>query len=154
METVVQKGDIIYVNRGLYKHYGIYNNDSCVIHFSPDQGKEINPATAYIRETSLEEFLKDGSVQIDRTVKPVFPPDEIARRALCLVGTHLKKYRLFSFNCEHFACWCATGEFESKQVEKGVAIAGGIAGGLAAAAIVTLFVKSLMDKEKDGSERG
>jgi hypothetical protein len=53
MMTAAQKDDAIYVNRGLYQHYGIYNNDESVIHFSPDQGKEINPENAYIRETSL-----------------------------------------------------------------------------------------------------
>jgi len=145
--AVPQKGDVIYVNRGLYQHYGIYNNDESVIHFSPDKGKEISPEDAYIRETSLLEFLKDGILEIDHSVKPVFPPEEIAHRALRLVGTNLKKYNLFFFNCEHFTSWCATGKLKSKQVEKGAAIAGGIT--LAAAAAILL--KILLDK--DESER-
>ena len=146
MKTVVQKGDIIYVDRVLYKHYGVYNNDKSVIHFSPPSGVEINPETAYIRETSLEEFLKGGTLQIDHSIKPGFPPEEIARRARCLVGTNLKKYNLLSNNCEHFARWCATGNLESKQVNQGVAIATGVA----ATAIVGLFLKSLLDRDDSG----
>jgi len=139
-----KKGDVIYVNRGLYQHYGIYNNDESVIHFSPDRGKEISPENAYIRETSLMEFLKNGNLEIDHTVEPVFSPDETVHHALGLVGTNLKKYNLLFFNCEHFAFWCATGKLKSKQVEKGAAIAGGVA--LAAAAAILL--KILMDKDK------
>jgi hypothetical protein len=35
-EPALRRGSVIFVNRGLYKHYGIYNNDQSVIHFSPD----------------------------------------------------------------------------------------------------------------------
>ena len=143
MSSLAKKGDVIYVNRGLYKHYGIYIKNSSVIHFSPDSGKEISPERAYIRETSLEEFLKGGCLQIDRSIRAVFPPKEIARRARCLVGTNLKQYDLLFFNCEHFARWCATDEMESKQVKNGVAIAGGVA--LTTAAV--LFLKSVLDKK-------
>jgi len=142
--AVAQKGDVIYVNRGLYQHYGIYNNDKSVIHFSPDQGKEISPENAYIRETSLLEFLSGGNLEIDHSVKPVFPAEEIVHRALRLVGTNLKKYKLLSFNCEHFAFWCSTGKLKSKQVRKGATIAGGVT--LAATAAVLL--KILLDKDK------
>jgi hypothetical protein len=142
--TAAQKGDVIYVNRGLYQHYGIYNNDESVIHFSPDQGKEISAENAYIRETSLLEFLKDGDLEIDHSVKPIFPAEEIAHRALRMVGTNLKKYNLLSFNCEHFAFWCATGKLKSKQVEKGVTIAGGVALTVTAA----ILLKILLDKDK------
>jgi hypothetical protein len=93
--TTAQKGDVIYVNRGLYQHYGIYNNDESVIHFSPDQGKEISPENAYIRKTSLSEFLNGGDLEIDHSVKPVFLPDEIVHRALSLVGTNLKNITCF-----------------------------------------------------------
>ena len=145
--TTPKKGDVIYVNRGLYQHYGIYNNDDSVIHFSPDQGKEISAENAYIRETSLTEFLDGGSLEINHSIKPIFQPEEIVRRARGLVGTNLKKYKLLSFNCEHFALWCATGKLKSKQVEKGAAIAGGVA--LAATAAILLRI--LLDKDKPGT---
>jgi hypothetical protein len=143
-----KKGDVICVNRGLYRHYGIYNNDKSVIHFSPDQGKEISPENAYIRETSLSEFVKGGSLEIDYSVKPAFSPNKTVRRARGLVGTNLKKYNLLSFNCEHFAFWCATGKLKSKQVEKGMAIAVGVT----LAATAAILLKILLDKDKP--ERG
>jgi len=142
--TTAQKGDVIYVNRGLYQHYGIYNNDDSVIHFSPDQGKEISAENAYIRETSLSEFLSGGDLEIDHSVKPVFPAEDIAHRALRLVGTNLKKYKLLSFNCEHFAFWCATGKLKSKQVEKGATIVGGVT----LAATAAILLKILLDRDK------
>jgi hypothetical protein len=145
--AVVQKGDVIFVNRGLYQHYGIYNNDKSVIHFSPDQGKEISPENAYIRETSLSEFLKGGDPEIDYSIKPAFSPDEIVHRARGLVGTNLKKYNLISFNCEHFAFWCATGKLKSKQVETGATIIGGIA----LAATAAILLKILLDKDESES---
>jgi hypothetical protein len=142
----------IYVNRGLYQHFGIYNNDESVIHFSPDKGKEISPEDAYIRETILLEFLKGGDLEIDHSVKQVFSPDEIVHRARSLVGTNLKKYNLLSFNCEHFAFWCATGKLRSKQVETGVAIAGGVA--LAAtAAILIKYCWIKMSQRMEGIEK-
>jgi hypothetical protein len=39
-------GDIISVNRGLYKHYGIYKNEQSVINFAPKNGFELNPKEA------------------------------------------------------------------------------------------------------------
>jgi hypothetical protein len=53
MNSFLRQGDVIYADRGLYRHYGIYNNDRSVLHFSPDKGAEISPENAYIRETTL-----------------------------------------------------------------------------------------------------
>ena len=144
MRIIAKNGDVIFVDRGLYRHYGVYNHAGSVIHFSPESGAEINPDNAYIRETSLVEFLKDGSLQVDTSIKKAFSPKEIVRRALCMVGTNLKEYNLLFFNCEHFAHWCATDKLESKQVKKGVAIAGSIAVTTAAA----LILKKLLEKDK------
>ena len=146
MRTIAQKGDVVFVNRGLYKHYGIYNTDKSVIHFSPDSGTETNPENAYIRETSLSEFLKDGCLEIDHSIRAVFSPKEVVHRAHSLVGTNLMEYDLLSFNCEHFAYWCATGDLKSKQVNKGAAIAGTVA----VTAAVALLLKKMSDLDKAG----
>jgi hypothetical protein len=146
----LRKGDVIYADRGLYRHYGIYNNDRSVIHFSPDKGAEISPENAYIRETTLAEFLKGGEPHVDRTVHAAFPPEELVRRAQCLAGSSRGDYNLVFYNCEHLAYWCATGELESKQVKKGLVLAGAIAATTAAAIIVG---KVIADKgEKDNSK--
>ncbi|GMO11338.1 MAG: hypothetical protein Ta2A_19620 [Treponemataceae bacterium] len=116
----VKKGDVIFANRGLYKHYGIYNNAQSVIHFSPDSGAEISAENAYIRETSLVEFLNGCLLEVDCTIHPHFLPDEVVSRALCFTGKLRGDYDLVFNNCEHFARWCATNEMESKQVESAV----------------------------------
>jgi len=146
MGDIAKKGDVIFVDRLLYKHYGIYVNEKNVVHFSPDKGKEISAEDAYIRKTTLDEFLKGGVLRIDHSVKRAFPPEEIARRALRLVGTNLNEYNLIFFNCEHFAHWCATGKLKSKQVEKGAVIAG-----ITLAAASAILLKILTDKNKEES---
>jgi hypothetical protein len=145
MRIALKKGDILYADRGLYRHYGIYNNNRSVIHFSPDKGAEISAKNAYIRETTLAEFLKGDELHIDRTIRPFFPPEEIVRRARSLVGELQGEYDLVFFNCEHFARWCATGEPESKQAKTGLAIAGTIA----ATAVAVLVIKTIVDEDKD-----
>ena len=34
----IKPGDILYINRGLYKHYGIYAGNSIVIHYAAPDG--------------------------------------------------------------------------------------------------------------------
>jgi hypothetical protein len=134
------QGCVIFVNRGLYKHYGIYNNNQNVIHFSPDSGKEVNAEDAYIRETTLAAFLKGGEVELDRSVCAAFPPEEVVRRATQFVDKGRGEYDLIFNNCEHFARWCASGEKESKQVETGVAVAAGVA-----AAVIAVLISGNHD---------
>jgi hypothetical protein len=114
-------GDILYVNRGLYLHYGLYAGDGRVIHFAPLSGGEINAENAVIHETTLEAFSKGGELKIDKKVKASYPREEIVRRARKQIGA--KGYNLVFNNCEHFARWCKSGTSESKQVENVIAIA-------------------------------
>jgi hypothetical protein len=153
MNRFFQKGDVIYASRGLYKHYGIYDNDNSVIHFSPDEGTEISPKNAYIRETTLADFSKGDEPRVDRTIRALFPPEEIVRRAHALIGELRGEYDLMSLNCEHFARWCATGELESGQVKAGVTIAGGVAVVAMAAFTAALVAKAIRDREESGDER-
>jgi hypothetical protein len=152
IHSAVKKGDILYADRGLYKHYGVYNTSQSVIHFSPDRGAEISAKDAYIRETTLTEFLKGDELHIDRTIHAVFPPEEIVRRARRFVNELRGKYDLLSLNCEHFARWCATGKLESEQVKTGLAIAGTIAATAAVAAV--LIGTAIADREKSEDEQG
>jgi hypothetical protein len=110
----IQGGDILYVHRGLYKHYGVYAGDGKVIHFAPLAGKEISAENAVVHETNLGGFLKGGVLQIDNRSKANFSRQEIVERARSQIGT--KSYNLVFSNCEHFARWCKTGVYESEQV--------------------------------------
>jgi hypothetical protein len=121
-----------------------------VIHFSPDKGAEISPENAYIRETTLAEFLKGREPRVDKTVRAVFPPEEVVHRAQCLTGSSQGDYDLVFYNCEHFAHWCATGELESKQVKKGAIIA---AATVLTTAVAVVVGKVIADKgKKDNSK--
>lgn len=52
-------GDIVYVDRGLYKHFGVYSGNNKVIHYTKDE-KDCLDGT--IRETSLSDFLGNEKV--------------------------------------------------------------------------------------------
>jgi hypothetical protein len=109
-------GDIVYVNRGVYKHYGVYAGEGRVVHFAPRAGAEISAENAVIHETTLEGFLKGGILAVDSASRAKFSPQEIVRRARGCIGS--KDYCLVVHNCEHFARWCVTGAYISKQVEQ------------------------------------
>jgi len=135
----INPGDILCVNRGLYKHYGIYAGKSTVIHYTaPDGDFGID---ASICTTTLKEFEDGGKVQVVKLhgTGKQFSSEETVRRALSRIGE--KKYNLLYNNCEHFAFWCKTGLNRSGQVEKA---AGTVI--LASMAIVlTKLIKSAED---------
>jgi hypothetical protein len=114
-------GDVIYVNRGAYKHYGVYAGEGKVVHFAPLEGAEISAENAVIHETTMAGFLKGGELVVDTRDKSGFPREEIVRRARSQTGS--KGYSLAFYNCEHFARWCKTGKIESQQVEAAAEIA-------------------------------
>jgi hypothetical protein len=145
IENTPHTGDIISVNRGLYKHFGIYAADSRVIQFAPKKGFEINPADADIVETTLAEFLKGGELCVDRSSGGAFSPSETVRRARSQIGTQKGRYDLVFHNCEHFARWCKYGIAESRQVENAVA---GLVIGVSAAAITIGIIDALGDNKK------
>ena len=117
ISAVPVPGDIIYTDRGLYKHYGVYIGHGQVIHFSGTNGHETDAAKADIIQTSVKDFLKDDSlfIQDDKGKRPL-PVNEIIQRAKSRLGKYKGTYNLVSNNCEHFANWCRYGSNESQQV--------------------------------------
>jgi len=120
----LQAGDVIFTDRGLYQHYGIYAGNGKVIHYAArngDFGIDVG-----VRETHLEQFAGDGKYSVvqfkgNTTVVKHFSRKETVRRAKSRVGE--KSYNLIFNNCEHFAMWCKTGKSRSMQVEKAVTVA-------------------------------
>lgn len=107
------KGDHIRVYRGGYYHHGIDIGDDTVVHFT---GEPFKKTEAMIKRTSLIEFLnKDSDYEI-----VVYPPgvsmhpDQVITTAIHHIGQ--SGYKLFSNNCEHFACFCKTGVKISTQI--------------------------------------
>lgn len=113
-----KKGDVIYAQDTLYRHYGVYEGDGKVIDFSSTKGHETEAKNACIREKSLSAFSKGRECGVDTSVKSVYSPDETVRRARSQIGKRKGEYNLAFNNCEHFARECKSGKSESKQVQK------------------------------------
>lgn len=132
--TMANSGDIVYVKRKGYRHFGIYAGNEQVIHYH----KEKNPllCDGIITETTLAEFMSDSDTLyvlngigpganpqlFDWIVKRVFgdeltpfTPQETIARARSKLGE--QGYSLLLNNCEHFAFWCKTGVAQSSQVD-------------------------------------
>lgn len=138
-------GDVLSVNRGIYKHYGVYVGNDTVVHFSGGEGFELSAKRACIRKTSLENFRKNDEIQIETRCCESYSRKETVMRALGAVGTEKGKYALPWNNCEHFANWCRYGEKRSSQVEQFVSKVGGL--GFLAAGV--LLVGCLKDELED-----
>lgn len=138
-------GDVLSVNRGIYKHYGVYVGNDTVVHFSGGEGFELSAKRACIRKTSLGNFRKNDEIQIETRCCKSYSRKETVMRALDAVGTEKGKYALPWNNCEHFANWCRYGEKRSSQVEQFVSKVGGL--GLLAAGV--LLVGCLKDELED-----
>ena len=114
-------GSQIRVNRGLYFHHGIYEDDNHVYQYASPKGSEIKAETAIINVTTLSDFLKGGEVEVRKynseELKNKRSNDEIIKCAKSLVGTGLGEYNLINNNCEHFSNYCAFGKKESNRVE-------------------------------------
>lgn len=145
IENKPMPGDVLSVNRGIYKHYGVYVGNDTVVHFSGGEGFELSAKRACIRKTSLENFRKNDEIQIETRCCESYSRKETVMRALGAVGTEKGKYALPWNNCEHFANWCRYGEKRSSQVEQFVSKVGGL--GLLAAGV--LLVGCLNDELED-----
>ena len=111
--------DHIRVNRGLYYHHGIYLSDECVVQFGGTGNDNVlDPANARIIIVSLEEFLRNGTLEVreysneEKIIKR--SPQDIANYALSQLGRG--GYDLVKNNCEHFANECVFGKKMSEQV--------------------------------------
>ena len=117
-------GDIVFTDRGLYKHYGVYIGHNSVIHFAGPKGHETDASMADITKTSLEDFLRGDLLEIqDDDGREPLPKREIIRRARSKLYSCKGDYNLLFNNCEHFANWCRYDEHTSRQVEAGINMA-------------------------------
>ncbi|CEQ20332.1 NC domain [[Clostridium] sordellii] len=107
-------GDLIFVDHGFYKHFGIYINDDCVIHYDGKLDDRFL-RNMCVRQTGMDRFLagKDNFKILNLSKNPI-PPHEVVNRA----KSHLneRNFNLILNNCEHFAYWCKTGSKKSYQV--------------------------------------
>lgn len=105
--------DMIIIRCLSYKHYGLDVGDGLVIHFRCESILAMREAKVIV--TSLEDFTRDGILQTDLNLTPVFDPDQIVERAFSRLEPGFDDYHPKYNNCEHFATWCITGERSSQQ---------------------------------------
>jgi hypothetical protein len=123
------EGDHVYIecfNVVSFTHQGIDCGDGTVIHFSKSKGKISRDSMSSFASASL-----DGNIYAYEYVD-CYSPSVVVQRAKSKVGQ--TGYNLFGNNCEHFATWCKTGDWESQQVNN----VAGVAGNIGAPALVAL----------------
>lgn len=113
-----------------YTHHGIDCGDDTVIHFSKLKGKISRDPMSSFASASL-----DGNVYV-YDYEDCYSPSVVIQRAKSKLGQ--AGYNLGFSNCEHFATWCKTGDWESQQVNNVVGTAGNIASKASAAGLVAL----------------
>jgi len=125
--TEAESGDVVCVDRGFYRHYGVYDNGN-VIDISPENGDDSlqNKHNAVIRERPLESFLKNNPGYVDNS-PGFYSREQTLKRAREEIGTGRGSYDLVFNNCEHKAREWQTGQKQSHQVDNAVVIAGRIA---------------------------
>ena len=119
--TPIPLAAVIYTQRPLYRHYGVYIGDGSVIHFAAKKGFETNAKEAFIQETTLDGFLRGDRLYVEPEAAGAFPVAEVLARARGELGRQKGEYSLVFNNCEHFAHWCKYGKKRSRQVEVAVA---------------------------------
>jgi hypothetical protein len=117
-------GDIVFADRGLYRHYGVYTGSNEVIDFSPRKGTDAlsNKQNAVVHKKTVAEFFNGDSGGIDNS-----PGIHHRKKTLARAKSELEQgsgtYDLIFNNCEHKAREWQTGEGKSQQVEDAIEIA-------------------------------
>lgn len=111
-EWQLEKGDHVFVKRGIYTHHGIYAGDGTIIHYNIKESDD----HASVYETTVEDFQKWTLLadviaetaflyRFSKTLSPIrYSPDQVIERARSRIGE--TEYDLIINNCEHFARWC------------------------------------------------
>ncbi len=114
-------GDQIRVKRTIYYHHGIYVGDGLVIHFAGDDKKtETSPEQAYIHQSTIEEFLCGGELEVriydKEERKDLRSKNEIIALAKSELGN--RGYDFLKNNCEDFSNRCAFKSKHPTQVDE------------------------------------
>lgn len=102
-----------------FQHHAIDLGNDDAVHFTDGDGGVAGPGSDSdgfeIKVTSIDAVTRGGRDTIHVVAhRDGLDPERVAERAISQVGR--RGYHLFFDNCEHFACWCALGRDESRQV--------------------------------------
>lgn len=113
-------GDVIYVKHLLYKHFGIYLSDDCIIHYDGKQD-DLLLRKMCVKITNIERFLNGkDNYEVKQFKNEKYSANEAVKRAKNEIGS--KNFNILLNNCEHFAIWCKTGNRKSNQVNLALSI--------------------------------
>jgi hypothetical protein len=112
VEGILEIGDQVVVNRGIYTHHGVYVEHNRIIHYSGEPGIE-----GVVSEISLDDFAKDDQFWVYNHSEKLSVSEIVSRARSRL---YERNYNLVFNNCEHFAQWCCTGTAWSNQVFGGL----------------------------------
>jgi len=126
----VRSGDVVYADRGLYRHYGVYDNGKVIDLSCDNGGKSLrNTRNANVSKKSVREFLNGDPGYVDNS-PGCHSRKQTLKRARAEIGRG-KNFDLVFNNCEHNAREWQTGRKKSRQVEDVVKASGvGLAIGL------------------------
>lgn len=97
-----------------YRHYGIEVENGQVIHFHSSAYHKRKLAT--IKKVPMDIFLLGGKkIVLEMPRSSRLSREETVERAYSAIGEAPMAYSINRNNCEHFAMWCATGTYHSKQ---------------------------------------
>jgi hypothetical protein len=123
-EYNLQIGDMIRVDRPLYRHVGIYVGQRA---FDPRDVIHNDKGGGVVLST-LADFSAGSAVFIHQPAAgDIFEREAIVQRAFSLLGI---KFDLLAFNCEHAATFAQSGKSESPQLQA-FAVVALLFGGLA-----------------------
>jgi len=118
-KTKLKPGDLIWADRSVkrrpYHHCGIYVGAGYVIHFAALDNEETDPEKAIVHCAAFEKFKDDCPVKLIDVTPCLLVEDTLDRAKEC-IGE--KDYNIATFNCDHFATWCKTGEYCSIQINE------------------------------------
>ena len=140
----LKPGDHIMVNESLYYHHMIVvevvsYNTITVIHNSKEAGS--------VEEKHVDYKPEDIILLV---YSSPYSRQDIIRRARQRIG---KEYHLLWDNCEHFATEMRTGEGQSRQVQKAVALGAAILGAaILAAAGLAYLARDRKGKKTDSEQ--
>jgi hypothetical protein len=115
-----------------------------VIHNSGTANEKLRGKGASVREEETDIDLRKDELyrhNYDSVGGRRYSADEIVRRARSRIG---EKYNPLTFNCEHFARWCTSGEQKSEQC-KTLGERLGIAGGCTAVKLLQEGIASAVE---------
>ncbi|BFZ14103.1 hypothetical protein BsWGS_17142 [Bradybaena similaris] len=132
---LLKKGDVIYISRWGYWHYGVFKGGEAVIHLTGNRWRrhctcqEIKPHTDtgnctncnkkiayYVREGNYWDVVCKGKAhKLEDEGRRPQKPDKIVKMAESMIGP--ATYNIKYANCEHFATTCRYGVGFSTQMK-------------------------------------